>query len=103
MLPGRRRYEGGEIGDRDAFRLVEPEMNDEEYGAYRDAWWTEFPCRCDGTCCCQGPPITRPKRVRIRVELPDEPPPLTPAAARALLNILLKAADKQNRRMGSGN
>jgi hypothetical protein len=32
----------------------------------------------------------------VRVELPDEPPVLTPAAARALLRILLKAqADGQ--------
>jgi hypothetical protein len=28
------------------------------------------------------------------VVLPDEPPPLTPGAARALLRILLKARDR---------
>ena len=48
MASGRLRYEGGEIGDRDAFRLAEPEMSDEEYQAYRAAWWKEFPCRCGG-------------------------------------------------------
>jgi hypothetical protein len=30
----------------------------------------------------------------IRVILPDEPPPLTPEAARVLLRILLKAHDR---------
>jgi hypothetical protein len=85
------------MGDRDAFRLVEPEMSDEEYQSYRAAWWKEFPCRCEGACFCQGPPGTRPNRVRILVELPGEPPQLTPAAARALLGILQKAADKQKR------
>ena len=37
------------------------------------------------------------RRVRILVQLPEEPPELTPDAARALLHILLKAADKQKR------
>ncbi len=32
----------------------------------------------------------------IRVVLPDEPPPLTPGAAAALLRILLKALDQLN-------
>lgn len=63
---------------------------------------------------CSGPPKTRPAayphrpgagpgrtsrrardrsadRKRIRVILPDEPPVLTPGAARVLLRILLKA------------
>ena len=97
MASGQLRYEGGEIGDRDAFRLVEPEMSDEEYQAYRAAWWNEFPCRCESACLCQGPPGRRPRRVRIFVELPEEPPQLTPAAARTLLSILQKAADKQKR------
>jgi hypothetical protein len=74
MAPGRLRYEGGEIGDRDAFRLVEPEMSDEEYQAYRAAWWKEFHCRCESACLCHGPPGRRPRRVRIFVELPEEPP-----------------------------
>ena len=73
MGSSRLRYEGGEIGDRDAFRLVEPEMSDEEYQAYRGAWWKEFPCRCESACLCQGPPGGRPRRVRIFVELPEEP------------------------------
>jgi hypothetical protein len=38
MPSGRLRYEGGEMGDRDAFRLVEPEMSDGEYQAYRAVW-----------------------------------------------------------------
>jgi hypothetical protein len=98
MTPGRLRYEGGEIGDRDAFRLIEPEMSDEEYQAYRTVWWKEFPCHCESACLCQGPPGRRPRRVRIFVELPDEPPQLTPAAARTLLGILQqKAGEKQNR------
>jgi hypothetical protein len=32
----------------------------------------------------------------IRVDLPDEPPTLTPEAARALLRILIKAHDRFN-------
>ena len=32
----------------------------------------------------------------IRVDLPDEPPTLTPEAARALLRILIKAHDRLN-------
>jgi hypothetical protein len=32
----------------------------------------------------------------VRVVLPDEPPTLTPAAARALLRVLLKARTAQN-------
>jgi len=91
MASGRLRYEGGEIGDRDAFRLVEPEMT------YRAAWWKEFPCRCECACLCHGPPGRRPRRVRIFVELPEEPPQLTPAAARTLLSILQKAVEKQKR------
>ena len=43
MASGRLRYEGGEIGDRDALWLVEPAMSDGEYQAYRAAWWNEFP------------------------------------------------------------
>lgn len=54
MASGRLRYEGGEIADRDAFRLAEPEMSDEEYQACRAAWWNESPCRCGGSCLCQG-------------------------------------------------
>jgi hypothetical protein len=34
------------------------------------------------------------KTEAIRVELPDEPPTLTPEAARVLLRILLKAHDR---------
>jgi hypothetical protein len=34
------------------------------------------------------------KTDEIRVDLPDEPPTLTPEAARALLRILLKAHDR---------
>ena len=97
MPSGRFRYEGGEIGDRDAFRLAEPGMSDEEYQAYRAAWWKEFPCRCESACLCQGPPGRPPRRVRIFVELPEQPPELTPAGARTLLSILQKAADKQKR------
>ena len=88
MALDRLRYEGGEIADRDAFRLAEPEMSDEEYQACRAAWWKEFPCRCGGSCLCQGPPGRRPGRVRIFVELPEEPPHRTSAAARTLLSIL---------------
>jgi len=94
---GRLRYEGGEIGDRDAFRLVEPEMSDEEHQAYRAVWWNDFPCRCESASLCQGPPGRRPTQVRMFVELPEEPPQLTPAASRTLLSILQKAADKQKR------
>jgi hypothetical protein len=36
----------------------------------------------------------------IRADLPDEPPTLTPEAARALLRILIKAFDRLN---GTGN
>jgi hypothetical protein len=36
----------------------------------------------------------------IRQDLPDEPPTLTPEAARALLRILIKAHDRLN---GTGN
>jgi len=97
MASGRLRYEGGEIGHRDAFRLAEPEMSDEEYQAYRAAWWKEFPCRCESACLGQEPPGRRPRRVRIFVELPEEPPQLTPAAARTLLSILQKAVEKQKR------
>ena len=57
----------------------------------------EFPCRCGGSCLCQGPPGRRPRRARIFVKLPEEPPQLTPAAARTLLSILQKAVDKQKR------
>jgi len=35
--------------------------------------------------------------VRVFVELPEEPPQLTPAAARTLLSILQKAVVKQKR------
>jgi hypothetical protein len=72
-------------------------MSDEEYEAYRTAWYEEFPCRCKGACRCQGPPVPRPRRARLLVELPEEPPELTPDAARALLRVLLKAADRQKR------
>ncbi|MDQ2874525.1 MAG: hypothetical protein M3Y33_06845 [Actinomycetota bacterium] len=91
----RPRYLGGKIGDRDAFRLHEPDMDNEEYQSYRAAWHTEFPCRCEGACLCQGPPASKPRQVRVLVVLPDEPPQLTPGAARALLRILLKAAEVQ--------
>ncbi len=37
---------------------------------------------------------TPDKAETIRVILPDEPPPLNPAAARVLLRILLKAHDQ---------
>lgn len=33
-------------------------------------------------------------RNAVRVILPDEPPPLTPGAARALLRILIKARER---------
>ena len=36
-------------------------------------------------------------RPPVRVILPDEPPRLTPAAARALLRILVRAADHDRR------
>ena len=91
-------YEGGVIGDRDRLRLAEPRMGDEEYVAYRAQWWQEFPCCCESACCCQGPPSARPRSVRILVEFPDEPPQLTPAAARALLRILVQDADERQRR-----
>lgn len=35
--------------------------------------------------------------VRILVELPDGPPQLTPAVARALLRILVQAAEERQR------
>lgn len=85
------------IGDRDAFRLHEPAKDDEEYQSYRVAWLREFPCRCEGVCRCQGPPALKARRVRILVVLPEEPPQLTPGAARALLRILLEADDKRKR------
>ncbi len=72
-------------------------MDDEEYEAYRAAWYEEFPCRCKGACRCQGPPARRPRRARLLVELPEEPPELTPDVARALLRVLLKAVAKQKR------
>jgi hypothetical protein len=78
------------IGHPDAFRLVEPEMSDDEYEVYRVAWWKEFPCCCEFGCLCQGPPPGRPRKVRILVEFPDEPPRLPPDAARALLGIILR-------------
>ena len=46
MESDRPRYQGGRIGDPDVFRLHEPDMGDEEYEAYRAAWYEEFPCRC---------------------------------------------------------
>ena len=44
------------------------------------------------------------RRRTVRVILPDEPPTLTPAAARALLRVLLKAHAARNdeRAAGSG-
>ncbi len=36
-------------------------------------------------------PRRKPDDDHVRVILPDEPPPLTPGAARALLRILVKA------------
>jgi hypothetical protein len=39
----------------------------------------------------------------VRVVLPDEPPALTPAAARALLRILLKARAETTGRQGTGD
>jgi hypothetical protein len=36
-----------------------------------------------------------PERDEITVIMPDEPPPLNPAAARVLLRILLKAYEEQ--------
>jgi hypothetical protein len=50
-----------------------------------------------GVCLCQGPPARKPHHVRILVVLPEEPPQLTPGAARALLRILLEAAVKPKR------
>ena len=97
MASGQLRYEGGEIADRDAFRLAEPEMSDAEYQACRAAWWKEFPCRCGAVAFARGRLAARPGRVRIFVELPEEPLQLTPAAARTLLSILQKAVDKQKR------
>lgn len=78
MESDRPRYQGGRRGDPNAFRLHEPDMGDEEYEAYRAAWYEEFPCRCKGACRCQGPPARRPRRARLLVELPEEPPELTP-------------------------
>lgn len=95
MEVDRPRYHGGKISDRDAFRLHEPDMDDEEYQSYRAAWYAEFPCHCEAACLCQGPPESKPRHVRVLVVLPEEPPQLTPDAARALLRILLKAAEKQ--------
>jgi hypothetical protein len=89
------RYQGGAIGHRDALRLAEPEMSDDEYDAYRVAWWKEFPCRCEADCLCQGPPPGRPRQARILVELPDEPPRLSPEATQALLRIILNAAGQE--------
>jgi hypothetical protein len=45
-----------------------------------------------------APAKQRPPRKTdvIRVDLPDEPPTLTPGAAWALLRILLKARDRRN-------
>jgi len=97
MTSRRAVYRSGRIGDRDAFRLAEPGMSAEEYRGYRAAWWQEFPCACAGPCRCQGPPQTRPRRVRLRVDLPEEPPSLPPDAARVLLRILMKAAADGNR------
>lgn len=95
-MAGNRLFEAGTaVTDRDKYRLVEPEMTDDEYAAYHAAWWSAYPCKCDGICGCQGPPPKRPRKVRIRVELQEEPPALTPAAARALLRILLKADEAQ--------
>jgi hypothetical protein len=37
MESDRPRYQGGRIGDHDAFRLHEPDRGDEEYEAYRAA------------------------------------------------------------------
>ena len=54
MASGRIGYEGGEIADRDAFRLAEPEMSHEEYQACRAAWWNEFPCRCGAVDFARG-------------------------------------------------
>ena len=96
MTSERPRYQGGKIGDRDGFRLHEPEMDDEEYEAYRVAWHEEFPCRCEVPCHCQGPPEHKPRHVRILLLLPEEPPQLTPAAARALLRILLKVTNQED-------
>ena len=70
-------------------------MGDEEYEVYRAAWYEEFPRRCDGACRCRGPPARRHRHARLFVELPEEPPELTPNAARALLRVLLKAVAKQ--------
>lgn len=100
MDSGRPRYCGGKIGERDAFRLHEPAMDDAEYQSYRMAWLREFPCRCKGACCCQEPPAVKPRHVRTLVVLPEEPPQLTPGAARALLRILLEADDKRKREAG---
>ena len=72
-------------------------MSDEEYQAYRAAWWKDFPCHCESACLCQGAPGRRPRRVRIFVELPEEPPQLT----RALLSILQKTVEKQKREAGT--
>src|SRR5712691_5767115 len=96
MSSGRQTYRSGKISDRDECRLAEPDMSEDEYRAYRSAWWTQFPCQCEDTCRCQGPPAARPRTPRLLVLLPDEPPQLTPAAARALLRILLKAAHQQH-------
>jgi hypothetical protein len=51
--------------------------------------------RARDSCRCQGPPPKRPRRVRLRFDLPEAPPAPAPEAARVLLRILQKAAGAQ--------
>lgn len=47
-------------------------------------------------------PSRKPGDDRIRVILPEEPPRLSPAAARALFRILIKADARRENRNGTG-
>ena len=71
--------------------MVEPDMDAEEYARYRAAWRKAFPCECEDICLCRGPPEPQPRRPRVIVILPDEPPAISPAAAKVLRRILQKA------------
>ena len=56
MATTRPRYQGGVIGDRDAFRLVESEMSDGENEADRAAWWSDFPAAANSAACARDGP-----------------------------------------------
>lgn len=62
------RREGGEIADRDALRLAEPEMSDEEYQAYRAARWKSSPAAAGAVAfarCRWRSAGTGPQRCRV--------------------------------------